>query len=44
MMGRCEVGAGGRAGLESRGREVSPVEPFLGVTDVGCLWSSLPKL
>lgn len=44
IVGRCVVGAGGRAGPESGGREVKPVEPFLGATGAGCLWSSLPRL
>lgn len=38
------VGAGGRAGPEGGGREVNPVEPFLGLTGEGRLWSSLPRL
>lgn len=44
MLGRCVVGAGGRAGPDSGGREVSPVGLFLGATGVGCLWSSFPRL
>lgn len=44
IVGRCVVGAGGRVGPESGGREVSPVGPFLGVAGAGCLWSSLPRL
>lgn len=42
-VGRC-VGAGGNVGPDSGGRGVSPAEPFREVTEVGCLWSSLPKL
>lgn len=38
------MGAGGKAGPESGGREVNPVEPFLRVAGVGCRWSSLPRL
>lgn len=44
IAGRCVVGAGGRDGPESGGREVSPVELFLWVAGGGCLWSSLPRL
>lgn len=44
IVGRCAVDAGGKAGPESGGREASPVELFLGVTAVDCLWSSLPRL
>lgn len=44
MAGRCVVGAGGKAGPESGGREASPVEQFLKVGGLVCLWSSLPRL
>lgn len=43
-VGRCVVGAGGRVGAESGGREVSPAGQFLGGAGAGGLWSSLPRL
>lgn len=44
IVGRCVVGAEGRVGPESGGREVSPVELLLELDEGGCLWSSLPRL
>lgn len=44
IVGRCVVGAGGRVGPESGGREVSPAGQLLGGAGAGCLWSSLPRL
>lgn len=44
IVGRCVVGAGGRVGPDSGGREPRPVELLLGLEQGGCLWSSLPRL